>query len=469
MTDGEVLLAQIEEACRRLKIAQSTFGRQAVNDGKFVNRLQQGGRVTLQTVERVHRFIESQGGPSLRSAVNDASALSPAHNFRFYDNRQKYLMFVNTSSEKQIVADRALEQLTFAQPEPPALRLFDGGSGDGTVLARLLRGVHRRYPWLPLYVVAKEISAENVRLMLERMPDRFQEHPATVLVVTNLNYAHAPWLMPGSPVAASAMVWEEVGLTGDKAGDFEEAIAGLQSFVERNWQVEISPGSGHPLPRTPAVLVLYRRDQRFVLDSILPRRGAARADFDLAVLSHAYRARSPIAFKATTIVAPLVRALRRNGRLMGVQAYGHDPGMEIIREIWPSEEPFVHGREALMREVATALGADARRYHFHEASNDEALFRFRIHTLQSEVDPKAEIGSSTLIAAWNAASYVAQIEDARLATVMDHDRYLEVTRETLRRHGGLWFNDEAFLISRPADLHQVMSGGARPSHTEENP
>jgi len=35
-------------------------------------------------------------------------------------------------------------------------------------------------------VVAKEISLEDVRLGLEKMPDRFFEHPHTVLVVTNL-------------------------------------------------------------------------------------------------------------------------------------------------------------------------------------------------------------------------------------------------------------------------------------------
>ncbi|HWW63794.1 MAG TPA: hypothetical protein VNZ43_03470 [Sphingomonadaceae bacterium] len=465
MTDAEILLDQIDEACRRLKIAPTTFGRQAVNDGKFVSRLQQGGRVTLQTVERVQRFIEEQGGspaPALRSVIRDATG--PAHNFRFYDNRQKYLMFVNTSSEKQIVADRALQQLTHSQPEPPAIRLLDGGTGDGTTLARLLRGTHRHYPWLPLYVVAKEISAENVRLMLDKMPDRFQEHPATVLVVTNLDYAHAPWLDPGSPIRASAMVWQEASLPGTTAGEFEEAIAGLQPFVERHWGVDVSPHSGHPVPRTPAVLVLYRRDQRFTLDSILPRRGAARADFDFVLLSHAYRARAPIAFKAERIIAPLVRALRRNGRLMGVQAYGQDPGMEIIRAIWPDENPFTTGRETLLRAVRAALGAEARRFRFHALSDEESLFRYPIRTLESEISPTSEIGTSTLLAAWNAASYVAQIEDARLATVMNRNHYIDATRDALRKHSSLWFNDETYLISRPAELGQVLGSGATPSH-----
>lgn len=452
MTDSaEILLAQIDEACRRLKMAQTTFGRQAVNDGKFVSRLQQGGRVTTRTVERVHRFISAQGGAigqDLQAAMNGGA--DPQDNFRFYDNRQKYLMFVNTSSEKQIVADRALDQLTHSQPEPPAIRLFDGGAGDGTALARLLRGAHRRYPWLPFYVVAKEISAENVRLMLEKMPDRFQEHPATVLVVTNLPYTEAPWLKPESPIEASAMVWHEIALDGTTAGEFDEAIAGLEPFLDHNWQVRVSKRTGHPVPTNPAVLVIYRRDNEFPLHSILPRRGLARADFDFVLLSQPYRARAPIPFKAETIVAPLVRALRPSGRLMGVHSHGGDPGMEIVQSIWPGENPFTTGRAALMDEVERVLGVSARHYRFEAMSDEESLFRFHIRTLPTEIEAEADIRSSTLLAAWNAASYVAQIEDSRLSSAIGAHHYLDATRAVLRKRGGLF---------QQRNLYRVPPGG----------
>lgn len=456
MSEAEVLLAQIEEACRHLNIAQTTFGRQAVNDGKLVSRLQQGGRVTIQTVNRVHRFIAEQGGPTahrLRSAITGLEPrFGPEHNFRFYDNRQKYLMFVNTTSEKQMIVSRALQELSLAQPEPPAIRLFDGGSGDGTALARLLRGAHQRYPWLPFYVVAKEISIENVRQMLEKMPDRFQEHPSTVLVVTNLHYADAPWLKPSSPVKASAMAWHEIALDGSTAGEFEEAILRLDPVLERDWQVEISRTSGHPMHKTPSVLVIYRKDQKFVLDSIIPRRGLSRPDFDFVLLSHPYRARASLEFKAGQIIAPLVRALRPNGRLLGVQSHGQDAGMEVIQSIWPRENPFQHGRSELLSAVSDLLGGDSRYFEFHDDPDEAALFKYHMRNLATEIDPEAEIGSSTILSAWNAASYVAQIEDARLAAVMNQDAYLEATKATLRKHGGLWFSNESFVISRRAAL-----------------
>ena len=129
----------------------------------------------------------NESSPTVPSPAS-ARAGVPAGNtpFRFYDNRQKYLAFVNTCNEKQKVADRAADELREIRPTPPALRLFDAGMGDATVLARLMRSAHASWPAVPQLVVAKEISREDVRLGLEKMADRFLEHPTTVLVVTNL-------------------------------------------------------------------------------------------------------------------------------------------------------------------------------------------------------------------------------------------------------------------------------------------
>jgi hypothetical protein len=61
------------------------------------------------------------------------------------------------------------------------------------------------------------------------------------------------------------------------------------------------------------------------------------------------------------------------------------------------------------------------------------------------------IGTSTAFAAWNAAVYVAQVEDDRLTEMTQSGRYLDATREVLRRHNGLWFYDESYVISRRRD------------------
>ena len=56
------LLEAITAFCQREKIAESTFGRLAVNDGKFVSRLRDGSRVTPETWEKVTGYISTRGG-----------------------------------------------------------------------------------------------------------------------------------------------------------------------------------------------------------------------------------------------------------------------------------------------------------------------------------------------------------------------------------------------------------------------
>jgi SAM-dependent methyltransferase len=460
---SETLLRDIAEYCRRAGMAESTFGRLAVNDGKLVSRLRLGGRVTTDTAERVHAFIARQPqrpspasapAPAPRPAAVLSPGLgpvipSPTRNFRFYDNRQKYLLFVTTCSEKWAIAQRVGMELGNIHPRPPAVRLFDAGTGDGTVLTRTMRAMHHRFPTMPFYIVAKEISLEDVRLTLDKMPDRLFEHPATVLVMTNMYYGEAPWLTPNSVTAATTLVWHELPLTGDTAHDFEIQIAELQAFLGENWQARVSAKSGNPVYEKPVVLVIYREDHKFLLDQVRPRRGLGRADYDLVIASQPYRARAPVEFKARRILAPLARSLAPGGRLIAIHSHGDDPGLEIIQRIWPGENPFTTDRHTLLRAAKTELGAAARAYNFGAYADARALFRYDMHTLPSEISDT--IGTSTLFAAWNAAVYVAQIEDERLNSAISSGAYLDATREVLQKYDGLWFWDESYVISRKRD------------------
>lgn len=463
------LLDSISSFCRRIGMAESTFGRRAVNDGKFVARLRDGARVTPETWERVCKFLSTHGGTTpqgnkdellhllpasaprqpLANPASDSADTSPQRSFRFFDNRQKYLLFVNTCGEKAVIAQRVGLELAHLHPRPPALRVFDAGMGDGSVLTSVLREMHRRFQTLPFYVVGKEISLEDVRLSLAKMADRFFEHPATCLIVTNMYYSEAPWLTPRSLPAATSMVWKEVGLSGTTSHEFAEQINGLEPFLGEHWQARHSPKTGNPVYERPVVLVIYRDDYRFLLDSVIPRQSATRADYDLVIASQPYRLRVPAQFKAQKVLGPLTRALGPGGRLLGIHSHGADPGLEIVQRVWPEENPFTIDRYELLRTLKNELARDAREFNFNAYADARAVFRYDMHTLPTEVS--ASIGTSTLFAAWNAAVYVAQIEDERLAEALGDRTYLDATREVLQKHGGLWFLDESYVVSRKRD------------------
>ena len=130
-----------------------------------------------------------------------------------------------------------------------------------------------------------------------------------------------------------------------------------------------------------------------------------------------------------------------------------DPGMEIIHEVWPDEDPFSGTRHDILRAVKDELGKRARDLNFNAYADARSQFRYEMHTLPNEVGGAGNaIGTSTLFAAWNAATYVAQIEDQRLEAALATNAYLDATRAVLQRHGGLWFMDESYVISRRRDL-----------------
>src|SRR5215213_8310563 len=464
--NAQELLQEISDYCRRTGLAESTFGRRAVNDGKLTGRLRQGGRITTDTLERVREFIASNQNAAPRPAVIERGPIArstapgeppasgtggddPQRNFRFFDNRQKYLLFVNTCSEKWVIASRVSLELANIHPRPPAVRIFDAGVGDGTVLVRVMRAAHDRFPTMPFYIVGKEISLEDVRITLQKMSDRFFEHPASVLVLTNLAYADAPWLAVKNLMVASSLVWHEMPLVGNSAHQFETQITQLESFLSENWKARVSPKTGNPVYERPVVLVLYREDHKFLLDPIIPRPGGTTANYDLVMASQPYRARAPLDFKAKRVVAPLAKALGPGGRLIGIHSHGRDPGMEIVNKMWPRDNPFTHDRHQVLKTVKQELGSAGRNLNFNAYSDSRALFRYDMHTLPSEISES--IGTSTLFAAWNAAIYVAQMDDTRLSEVLRDTRYLDATREVLQKHGSLWFLDESYVVSRKRD------------------
>src|SRR5580698_1654879 len=113
--NAQQLLQEISDYCRQSGLAESTFGRRAVNDGKLTARLRNGGRITTDTLDRIHGFMAShppqgprpiviersrearatsapsvQGAPSVQPGsspqLNDSTGKpgDPQRNFRFF-------------------------------------------------------------------------------------------------------------------------------------------------------------------------------------------------------------------------------------------------------------------------------------------------------------------------------------------------------------------------------------------------
>jgi hypothetical protein len=179
---------------------------------------------------------------------------------------------------------------------------------------------------------------------------------------------------------------------------------------------------------------------------VKPSHDEGRADYDLVLISQPWRARMDAEFKVSKVLEPMVKALAPGGRALVAQSSGNDPAMELVRQVWPNEDPFKVTRHELIEVLKEHLGDRLSDYQFHATSDSQSVLSYRMHTLPDDI--QSNIGTSTLFAAWNAAVYVAQIENDRLEEALTVGEYLAHTERILKKFGGLWFNDEVFVVSR---------------------
>ena len=253
--------------------------------------------------------------------------------------------------------------------------------------------------------------------------------------------------MPRTESGRESLEWTEITLSGTSAHGFGRQLRGLSDRIAHGWRTTVSEKTGNPVYVHPSALVIYREDQAFALDHVIPKKGERFNGYDLVIAAQPYRSRTAADFKVGKVLRPLAEALDVGGRMVVVQATGHDPGMEIIRQVWPGEQPFATPRHLLIRSLGASLEETDRDYAFEHTSDEEALFTYAMHALPENAD-SSSIGTSMLLAAWNAAVYVAQIDGDRMNEALRGTAYLEATESVIQRHGSLWFQDESFVVAR---------------------
>ena len=126
----------------------------------------------------------------------------------------------------------------YLKPSSLGLRVFDAGMGDGSVLTRVMRQLHDNFPKTPFSILGKEISQEDLRISLDKMSDRFVEHPQTVLTVTNMFYPEATNLRPNSSENRARLNWKGVELEGTTSHQFDTQIRDLEPLISKWWRTK---------------------------------------------------------------------------------------------------------------------------------------------------------------------------------------------------------------------------------------
>ena len=376
----------------------------------------------------------------------------PQRNFRFFDNRQKYLLFVNTCSEKWVVANRVSLELANIHPRPPALR----------AVRRRRRRRHRAAA--DAARDARPVSAHAV--LRGRQGDQPRGRaPRDAEDVGPLHRASGDRAGPDQPrLCRRALARGEVDV-----GRLQHGLArgGADRLLRRTSSSSRSPTwcrsstrTGRPASaRRPATRSTSGRwcwwSTARTTSSCSTRssrsRAARGANYDLVIASQPYRARASLDFKAKRVIAPLAKRAR-SGRPADRHPFArqrsrpgdHPEGLAGRQSVHPRPPPDHEGGQARAR-------AGRPRSQFQRLCRQPLAVPLRhAHAAERDIGTSS-IGTSTLFAAWNAAIYVAQVEDHRVAEAAADGRYLAATQEVLQKHGGLWFYDKSYVISRRRD------------------
>lgn len=460
----QMLVWSIESFCDKYGIASSTFGRLAVNDGKFVSRIKKGSWIEPSTAERVHAFMQKanageivlRGRPrrkksesnayTMSELVNQESSIRTPGSFALHEQRHRYHVFAATTNQNWVQGDIMTDDVLALTPGPNGLRIFYSPMDNGVTLTRVLRAVNARDPDMPVQVVMKGWGLEELRNTLGRMADRLSEHPKTVLIVTNLYTREAVTLSKTAREGPSELVWHDCAMTGTTSYDFQQQTAELFPKLASEWTVQRGEDD-FPVYGRPSVVVVYREDHRQAIDHLIPRQGDVELEFDYAFLTHPFLHSHTMKFRVDYILKPVIGHLAPGGQLKVVQSFGQDPAHEIIQRVWHETKIRNVSRHDIISALKKSLGPGLKGYSFQGLTDARSLFRFDMHTLPviSETDSL----SLSLQSAWNNAVYFTQIDENLAQRVMrTGTEYLDATRDTLAAHGGLWFVNESFSVFR---------------------
>jgi hypothetical protein len=139
----------------------------------------------------------------------------------------------------------------------------------------------------------------------------------------------------------------------------------------------------------------------------------------------------------------MIKALAPKGQLIIIHAAGKDPANQIIKKIWPKENPFPSLKNEITKYLKSSLSSEElKRLKFLE----KKIIRCKLRALPNEI--QGGIATSVIFSAWNVATYVNQIDDYKVLDAEKSQKYQKIVSTVVNKNNGLYFNNEMFIISK---------------------
>ena len=361
---------------------------------------------------------------------------------RFFDDRLKYLSFIQNTGEKKAISEKIYSHIASLSQNKSYLRVLDAGTGDGTIFSNIVKSFHRFHPYTSLLITGKEVSYEDLKNTLDKTPDRFVEHPNLLITMSNVKFSELGSIESSNKIKDKRVKKFNLVLKSDNSYDFNSQISGakLGNFIKKNWGIEID-NRGRTSYSSPCIIWIYREDNERHLKQFIGN-DYKNNKYDLIVASQAYRAASSVKVKVNNVIGPLMRLLNKSGKLLVTHSCGGESVQKILKLAFKDKEAFPNTAKDIIEYLKDNPFGENNIFKFLNPIS--YYFKFR----KSPDQTVTELFGHNIDAKWANILYVGQIPEKDILNVEANQRLHNKVKKAINNSGKIQFKNEIFSIVR---------------------
>lgn len=359
---------------------------------------------------------------------------------RFFDDRLKYLSFIQNTGEKRAISSEIFPHIKSLPKNKTYLRILDAGTGDGTIKSNIIKSFHKHHPYTSLLITGKEISYEDLKNTLDKMPDRFVEHPNLMVTMTNVKFAELGQIEGAKKIKDKNVKKLTLVLKADNSFDFNEQINGMGNFIKQNWGIEID-SKGRTSYSHPCLITIYREDHKRYLEPFI-ENDYDNNNYDLIIASQAYRAISTSLTKVSNVIAPLMRLLNVSGKLLITHSCGDDSVEKILKQAWRDTDPFPVKAKEIIGYLKTNPVSENAKYTYSKSKS----YSFQFKRIPDQT--VSELFGHGVDAKLANILYVGQIPEKDIMALEKNTSALKRVKNAILKEKEIFFRNEIFAIKK---------------------
>jgi hypothetical protein len=291
-------------------------------------------------------------------------------------------------------------------------------------------------------MTGKEISYEDLKNTLEKMPDRFVEHPNLLITMTNVKFSELGLVESAKKIKNKKICEFNLILKSDNSFDFNQQISGnrISNFIKRNWGIEID-NKGRTSYSNPCIIRIYREDNKRQLKQFL-YNDYENNNYDLIIASQAYRAASSVKVKVNNVIGPLMRLLNKSGKLLITHSLGGENVQKILKVGFKNIEAFPNEAVDIIEFLKNNPFGENNIYTFSKPKNYNFQFK------KAPDQTVTELFGHNTDAKWANILYVGQIPEKDIQTLEKNTKLYNKIKKMIDKTGVIQFKNEIFAITK---------------------